>query len=299
MNLIPFAYLASTSELVDVADVPSGRSCQCICPSCKIPLVARKGDVNEWHFAHDSKFIEKEQKHTCDFSWEIALKMMLKQLLMKGDKIFLPNYNVEYSAGGYQNSSQQLLVTTSAQVSYQKPILNKFGCDIVLDVQSKNLGIVFNSRKNKRKASSSSMEVATELVGLIAIDVNDFAFNENEKVTKHWLDFLKVSIETQAKAKFWLYHAREKMVLEKAQEKAEAERQQRAKEQEKYRKTRFQYKNSNTKVKKAKEAKKAKKVKVTYIDWHCIDCEHTYKGESIGLNPCPKCNSYLYRTTLK
>ena len=130
MNLIPFAYLASTHELVDVADVPSGRKCQCICPSCNIPLVARKGDVNEWHFAHDSKFIEKKQQHTCDFSWAVAIKMMLKQLLMKGDKIFLPPYYVQYLAEGYYSTSQKLLVTTSTQVCYQKPVLNKFGCDV-------------------------------------------------------------------------------------------------------------------------------------------------------------------------
>lgn len=59
MNLIPFALSLNTNLLVDVDDVQSGKKCGCICPSCNIPFIARKGDVNEWHFAHDSQFIEK------------------------------------------------------------------------------------------------------------------------------------------------------------------------------------------------------------------------------------------------
>jgi hypothetical protein len=42
MNLIPFALLLDTKLLIDVADVESGKKCGCICPSCKIPLIAKK-----------------------------------------------------------------------------------------------------------------------------------------------------------------------------------------------------------------------------------------------------------------
>lgn len=35
-----------------LSQVPSGLACQCTCLVCNGPLVARKGQINEWHFAH-------------------------------------------------------------------------------------------------------------------------------------------------------------------------------------------------------------------------------------------------------
>lgn len=37
-----------------VGDVPRGAACGCFCPVCKSPLVAKKGDTNEWHFSHEA-----------------------------------------------------------------------------------------------------------------------------------------------------------------------------------------------------------------------------------------------------
>ena len=37
-----------------VGEVAKGGDCGCFCPSCRSPLVAKKGRINEWHFAHES-----------------------------------------------------------------------------------------------------------------------------------------------------------------------------------------------------------------------------------------------------
>jgi hypothetical protein len=84
MHLIPFAFILGTELLIDIADVESGKKCGCIFPSCKIPLIAKKGDINEWHFAHDSQHIEKGQELSCDYSWDVAVKMMIKQIIAEG-----------------------------------------------------------------------------------------------------------------------------------------------------------------------------------------------------------------------
>ncbi|PZO14838.1 MAG: hypothetical protein DCF26_14440 [Burkholderiales bacterium] len=41
-------------EIRFVGDVPKGAGCGCFCPTCKSPLVAKKGFENEWHFAHEA-----------------------------------------------------------------------------------------------------------------------------------------------------------------------------------------------------------------------------------------------------
>lgn len=279
MNLIPFAYLASTQELVDVADVPSGKGCQCVCPSCKIPLIAKKGEVKEWHFAHDSQFIDKEQTEPCDFSWAVAVKMMLKQLLMEGTEIVLPDYYMELPSIGYKSTNQQVLITKSSIAEYHNPILKEYGCDIVLEVEGKKLGLIFFL--NKRKIKDEQM-IDPHLVGLIGIDINSFAYDETGKAINHLRAYLKLSLESHVRAKSWLYHARQRSVIEK-----ELQRQRTLKNVELSRDVR-QGRN---------------KALFTTVEkfqglWFCVACKHSYQGENIGLNPCPKCNSHFYRKAL-
>lgn len=52
MALLTLA-IAPDDSLRFIADVASGRACGCICPACRSPLIAKKGDILEWHFAHE------------------------------------------------------------------------------------------------------------------------------------------------------------------------------------------------------------------------------------------------------
>ncbi|MFP4176379.1 MAG: competence protein CoiA family protein [Planctomycetota bacterium] len=47
---IPFA--ERNDQLVHVSGVESGLACSCVCPLCKEPVVARKGEIRRHHFAH-------------------------------------------------------------------------------------------------------------------------------------------------------------------------------------------------------------------------------------------------------
>ena len=53
MNLIPWGLKQSTGAMVHVDAVPNGKASGCICPACKLVLVAKnKGAVKAHHFAH-------------------------------------------------------------------------------------------------------------------------------------------------------------------------------------------------------------------------------------------------------
>jgi hypothetical protein len=276
MNLIPFAYLASTHELIDVADVPSGKDCQCYCPSCKIPLIAKKGEIKEWHFAHDNKFIDKEQIEPCDFSWAVAVKMMLKQILIEGIEILLPDYHMELPSIGYKSTSKQVLITKSSIAEYHNPTLKKYGCDIILEVEGNKLGLIFSLNKGNTK---DELTIDHHLVGLIGIDINSFAYDETGKAINHLRAYLKLSIEGHIRGKYWVYHARQRGLIEK-----ELQRQRTLKNIKLSRETRQERKKTQiTTVKKSQGS------------WFCVACNHSYQGGNIGLNPCPKCNSYFYR----
>ena len=58
-TLIPFGLHLKSNQVVDVGSVQNGIKCDCICPSCKTPLIARHGSIKEWHFAHQSRDVKK------------------------------------------------------------------------------------------------------------------------------------------------------------------------------------------------------------------------------------------------
>ncbi|NQY88726.1 MAG: hypothetical protein HRT51_13460 [Colwellia sp.] len=83
--------------------------------------MARKGDINEWHFTHDSQFIEKDQELSCDFSWAVTVKMMIKQILLEGSILALPEYFIDFQGVGYQQNKRKIKVTEHSTIHYSKP----------------------------------------------------------------------------------------------------------------------------------------------------------------------------------
>ena len=58
-----------------VAEVPRGAACACFCLACGSPLVAKKGEVNEWHFAHESD----QERPEC----EAGLRNLLRRIVLE------------------------------------------------------------------------------------------------------------------------------------------------------------------------------------------------------------------------
>lgn len=75
---IPFGLHKETKRFIGIDEVEKGLRCECICPSCRMKLIARKGDKNIDHFAH-----YKEAKKGCDYSYWVSIRSMAKQLIEK------------------------------------------------------------------------------------------------------------------------------------------------------------------------------------------------------------------------
>jgi competence CoiA-like predicted nuclease len=81
-----------TEQLVDVANVSRGGECGCICPSCKTPLIARQGDIKEWHFAHRTRNVHQDTKNECEYSFNVSVRLMIRQLAMQSLNFRAPKY---------------------------------------------------------------------------------------------------------------------------------------------------------------------------------------------------------------
>lgn len=89
-KLIPFALDDATREFVEVGSVARGRECGCICPSCKTPLIARQGQIVEWHFAHDIHQANAQTIRRCTYSFEVSIRLMIQQFFAQGLELQTP-----------------------------------------------------------------------------------------------------------------------------------------------------------------------------------------------------------------
>lgn len=82
-SLLQSFAMDKNSRMRSVDEVSRGLACECVCPACKEPVVARQGDVREWHFAHASGT-------ECDGGVESALHLAAKQILLESGGIVVP-----------------------------------------------------------------------------------------------------------------------------------------------------------------------------------------------------------------
>ncbi|MBD1389457.1 hypothetical protein IC617_08460 [Neiella sp. HB171785] len=98
---LPAALSLDTGQLVDVNDVPRGRNCGCICPSCGQGLLARQGEWKAWHFAHehDSPI---PPKNPCIISFDVVARDLAVQLLLSGNisSLHLPELTLDHQRTG-------------------------------------------------------------------------------------------------------------------------------------------------------------------------------------------------------
>lgn len=76
-----------------VDEVNRGLACECLCPACGEPVIARQGEVREWHFAHTTGT-------DCSGAAESALHLAAKQVLVEAKGIMLPEIVIGFSMVG-------------------------------------------------------------------------------------------------------------------------------------------------------------------------------------------------------
>lgn len=86
-KLLPYA-LNKDNKLVYIKDVRNGLACECVCPCCKEPLIARnKGKTRIPHFAHVGGC-------DCPGYYETTLHILSKEIIKTEKAIMLPAYKI-------------------------------------------------------------------------------------------------------------------------------------------------------------------------------------------------------------
>lgn len=109
-----------TGRIVHVSEVERGLACECVCAECEARLIAKKGEVNQMHFAHF-------RSQPCEHAGESALHKFAKDILSKRGEIRLPEVGADFG-------NEKLIKHRSQFFSFDRIILEKRENSIIPDV---------------------------------------------------------------------------------------------------------------------------------------------------------------------
>lgn len=87
-SLLQSFAMDKAGRIRSVEEVARGLACECICPSCGDAVIARQGEVREWHFAHAAET-------DCESGIETALHLAAKQLLLERRGLTVPEIRIQ------------------------------------------------------------------------------------------------------------------------------------------------------------------------------------------------------------
>ena len=221
INHIPFGLRIEDQQYVDVADVPKGKQCGCICPSCGIPLIARQGKANRWHFAHSSRNVDEIEKE-CTFSFFVSVRTMAKQLLESGLTITLPEWCdwVREKRHG-ELFVERYWVARASDVVLKEVQKEYFFENVLVDIYGK-VGIyplIIYFTHPGRALPYELVQSQRHSCGVIEIKLDETIklFAKKNLAEVRFIDELKIFIQHDKDAKHWVHHPRESKVRLEAQ----------------------------------------------------------------------------------
>lgn len=220
INHIPFGLRAKDQQYVDVADVPKGRKCGCICPSCHIPLIARQGRINRWHFAHASRKIE-DLEQGCQYSFFVSVRAMAKQIIESGFQLSTPGCTLWVSERRYGIPfSEPFYVTKPDTITlsnvHKECLFEETMVDIRAEVNGYPLVIYFSHPE--RSVPLALEEPRNNRCGVLEINLVETRslFLAKKATYDRFEDEIRSFIKENDHAKKWIFHPRKSAALNKA-----------------------------------------------------------------------------------
>lgn len=286
-NHIPFGLKIEDNTFIDVAEVPKGKQCGCICPSCHIRLVARQGNVNRWHFAHSCRKVDTVDQE-CEFSFFVSVRAMAKQLIDTRLLITLPEWHdrlIERRHGIV--FSEDYCITSSNDIHFDN-IQKEYSfentlVDIYGNIDKYPFLIYFTHPG--RNLPENLLTPKLEQCGILEIKLDNTSqlFSKKDTANIKFIDELKDFLQHDNDSKQWIFHPRKNSKARIAQNKLDE-------------------RIANNINPSSHNPEKRKQNEQGYFPnqesgrtYQCLNCQSTWIGRDYRKLKCPKCHrDHLY-----
>lgn len=228
MLRIPFALRLEDKALVGPEEVPRGAACGCICPSCKLPLIANQGEDKAWHFSHNTRGHDREVARECDYSFYVSLAAMVKQIMREGLPVKLPEFRPVLKYPPHHRDAVQSSVLVTHQTTFEPTGIeidvevNGHICDLVLWHNEHRLAI-FLVHPEKHAPQMMSEALRDPRVGVLELDLTGMGAHYGQlRVGEVFKEEVKRYLQESLASKRWIYHPRAERMCRPELERLEA-----------------------------------------------------------------------------
>ena len=166
-------YGLQNGKLIHISKVPKGLDCNCLCPSCKSPLVAKKGEQNAMHFAH-------YRVSDCKNGTETALHMMAKSVIAEQKNLFIP-----YTPKNVYGDSYGGKIFSFENAVIEKQISNTVRSDVLLSIDDRLLNVEI--RVTHKVNNEKLLELFNLGIPTIEIDLREIKSNFDKNLITNLL----------------------------------------------------------------------------------------------------------------
>jgi hypothetical protein len=286
-----------------VASVEGGRKCMCICPSCRTPLIARKGNVKEWHFAHHSRNVKTKTKEKCEYSFSVSIRLMIRQLAQEGLKLRTPGLVdslLSQSDVSFEYKEIEFVVAKESLIDFEWIAVGTVFTGVEVDILGlvNRIPLAIYITYPGREVPAELATPETEYAAVLEIDLRGLEYLFSREVKGRHMQLLRNYLESSLDGKSWFYHPRANIAREKAQAKMEEWLSQREPKPEN---KEYQGYDNNTysDIKHRNNDYKETKIDPFSVpkneakDFKCLVCDFRWRGTS---RHCTKCDTHLYTT---
>ncbi|MCF8199114.1 MAG: hypothetical protein K9J42_10135 [Sulfuritalea sp.] len=216
--LLPFATRISDLNLVSPDEVPRGAACNCQCPGCDRPVIARQGTEREWHFAH-------AKGGACQQGYEVSIHEIAKQMIRDRRELLLPALDIEVSATDSfgLRIEERMHVLNAKTVHLDECKTSQKRDEVTADVAGRLADreiLVEITVFHRLMPEKRDRLIATRIPSL-QIDLGEF------KVSQATRAKIEVALFENAMNRHWLHHPRMEQARREAQTKLDAKLAQR------------------------------------------------------------------------
>jgi len=206
---VPFGI--KDGKLYEPSQVQRGKACNCICPSCNKPLIAKQGGDRKDHFSH-------AMNNSCQTGRETAIHLAAKQIILETKAVYLPPLQIEGNSKKYGVVTFDEIILEKAipSLTEQMIIIPDITATLKRENDAKNLYIEIAVTHFSEEKKINALK--NNKFSSIEIDLSSL-YNEDH------VDFEAIkNIIKNGEHTTWIYNQRDKIekeIIRREDEKAE------------------------------------------------------------------------------
>ena len=293
--LIPFGIHRESGDMVEPEDAPKGRSCNCLCPGCKAPLLSRHPKINRYHFAHDSRHELAKPEQECPFSSPVAVAMMVRELAdsLTGQFIHTPDYQVllKHPCCDKRHDWVQISNSTSVKIAQSSANAEQFDVKLTVGGYPILIDLVY---KGKPATALDEANLQAAKAGVLALDCDSFSMPLFRKGRSGRFSEAVTEFVLGAGGRKWRYHPRQAAKIKVARESHQCRRgfnpvsiREPYNYPEPAARARVVHRKPERPQLSPEKLLEPKK-------YNCVHCDRDWMQHFTGPPSCPGCHSHLY-----